>query len=109
MPSPLPELPTEDASLEWPGHRYETALRPGSGMFEHDSFEDVRHVLSAVCRPLEELVDLAPFDDGLGVRLVALEELGEPAAHGVVRLVLEAVDLVGRGDDPLQVLLASQE
>src|SRR6266702_8699589 len=80
-----------------------TRTRPDSmpslplGVLDLDGLDDVRDVLAAVERDLDERVNVLPLDDLDRVRLVR-EELGDGLAEDLVALVLEGVEL-----DPVRV------
>src|SRR5262245_55737003 len=65
----------------------------GSGVFEHDAFDDVGHVLALVGRRFERLVDRLELYDLVRIGLVA-EQRRDRGAHHLVRLGFELVDLL---------------
>src|SRR5215211_7487842 len=77
--------------------------RDESGIFEEDAFEDVRHVLAAVGRVFEDLVELAPPQgaDELRDRGHPVVKRRQGGAERVVPLVFQAVQFQ---DVPAQFL-----
>src|SRR5689334_20839695 len=74
-------------------------LMPGpSRVLEHDRFDDVGDVLRAIGDRFQQLVDLLHLEQVLDVGLFA-EQLGHGAAHDLVGVALELVDLLAQRQD----------
>src|SRR5690349_6013371 len=69
-----------------------------SGVFEHDAFDDVGHVLALVGRGLERLVHGLQLDDLAHVAFMA-KQLRDRTAHHLVGVGLEPVDFLADLED----------
>src|SRR5438128_4581966 len=78
------------------------------GVPQHDRLDDVRHVLAAVDRALQLLVDLLELDHLEDVAVLPLEEPLERQAEDVVALVLQAIDLHAEAREQRRVLQVAQ-
>src|SRR4029453_5652718 len=65
-----------------------------SGVLHEDALDDVRHVLAAIRRVLEEVEDLLPLENDEGVPLL-LEQQPHRRLMDVIGFVLEPVDFDG--------------
>src|SRR5579862_2328870 len=84
------------------------AVTPSS-VLERDAFGEVRHVEAAVRDRLEQLVDRLHLDHLAHVLLFA-EKTRDGRAHHAIGIGFQAVDLVARLDDRLELaLLAAEE
>src|SRR6478735_4626298 len=77
-------------------------IRASLGVLDDDAFEDESDPLGGVDRILEQLEDVLPANHDHGVDPV-LEQRGDRAAHDLVALILEPVDLHGVLADVLVV------
>src|SRR6476659_99685 len=66
-----------------------------SGIFHHDSFNQVRDLLAVVEGPLDPFVNIFPFDDKEGIRIGRLEQIG----NGLTKILFALSD---QGVDPLK-------
>src|SRR3954470_23170189 len=115
--SPSNPLSTRRGRLRgwWPSCRRSAHARcsprpswvPESGMTQHDGLDDVRHVLAAVDRGLQLLVQLLQLDHLEDVVLLR-EEAPEGEAEHVVGLVLQPVDLDREPPEHLRVFHVAQ-
>src|SRR5688572_29400314 len=69
-----------------------------SGVFEHDAFDDVGHVLAFVGRGLQRLVHGIELDQLTHVAFIA-EQRGDRRAHHLVRVGFELVDFLADLED----------
>src|SRR3989442_12024228 len=83
-------------------------MRPGSGILDDDTLDDIGHVLALVGDRLEVLVDLLQLDQLAGVGLVA-EKLRHGRAQDLVRVGLQPVDLGADFHDSLGVAHVVEE
>src|SRR6266853_3370597 len=83
-------------------------MRPGSGILDDDTLDDIGHVLALVGDRLEVLVDLLQLDQLASIGLVA-EELRHGRAQDLVRVGLQPVDLAADLHDFLGVAHVVEE